>query len=198
MKNVTSIGLWSRIIGLLNKHSIMVAGVVIFGYYLLTSVDIMVERSGQKIRLLDYAFQFDSLILLWVIAVVVVKLQTYRKKLKDEEDFKRRIVTDYERQRAHLQILDDITNVLNDTINNPLAVITVSIGSLRQKYQLSSETVETLNMIESAARRIRQVLNEIKGYQTEKIVGSPRTPAADSIAPDSAPEEVVRANGANT
>jgi RNAse (barnase) inhibitor barstar len=189
MEQLTKKRFRERVARLLSEHWIMVAAVIIFGYYLLTSLDIIVERSGQKIRLLDYAFQFDSLIFLWIIAVVVLKLQTYRKRLRDEEEFKRQIVTDYERQRAHLQILDEISDALNDTINNPLAVITVSIGTLRQKYQLSNETLDTLNMIETAARRIRQVLNEIKGYQTEKIVGTSRITGVGSGASTSDPTE---------
>jgi signal transduction histidine kinase len=189
MEQLTRKRFRDRILSLLSEHWIMVAAVIIFGYYLLTSLDIIVERSGQKIRLLDYAFQFDSLIFLWIIAVVVLKLQTYRKRLREEEEFKRQIVTDYERQRAHLQILDEISNALNDTINNPLAVITVSIGTLRQRYQLSNETLDTLNMIETAARRIRQVMNEIKGYQTEKIVGTSRITGTGSGASTSDPTE---------
>lgn len=163
--------LWQRFVGVLQDHPIVAAAVVIYGYYLLTSINLM-GHTGKRANIMDFLFQFDSLILLWVIAYVVVKMQTYSRRLKEEEEYKRQIVSAYERERAHLQILDDVASVLNDNINNPLAIISVSTSVLREKYQLSNEIVDTLDRVDSAVKRIRHVLQDIRRHQTEKIVTS--------------------------
>ena len=75
---------WKKIVSFLDKYSILVAAIAIYGYYLTTSIDLIKNNGGQK-GILDYLLQFDSLILLWVIAVVLIQLQEYRKQRKEED-----------------------------------------------------------------------------------------------------------------
>jgi signal transduction histidine kinase len=170
MKNPL-MAVWRKIFPFLEKNSILVAAFVIYSYYLLTSIDI-ITHPGQKAGLLGYIFQFDTLIVLWILAAVVVQLQKYRRKLKEEEDFKKSIIQEHEREKVQLRLLDEITRDLNDTVNNPLAIISVSTGSLREKFSNDKEVAGYLNRIEGAMNRIREVIGDFKTYQTKKIVQS--------------------------
>ena len=110
--------------------------------------------------------------MLWIVAAVVVQLQKYRRGLKEEEEFKKSIIQEHERERVQLHLLDEITRDLNDTISNPLSIISVSTDSLREKFTNDKEVADYLDRIEAAMKRIRDVISDFKTYQTKKIVQS--------------------------
>ncbi len=160
---------WKKIVPFLDKYSILVAAVVIYGYYLITSIDLIKNNGGQK-GFLDYLLQFDSLILLWVIAVVFIQLQKYRKQRKEEDEYRRKIQSEFERQRLHFQVLDEVTALLQDNVNNPLAIISVTSHSIRRKFEGDEEILTWLDRIDASLQRIHTTINDIKAYQTQKIV----------------------------
>jgi len=170
MKNPL-LAVWRKTLPFFEKNSILVAAFVIYSYYLLTSID-MITHTGQKAGLIGYIFQFDTLIVLWILAAVVVQLQKYRRKLKEEEEFKKSIIQEHAQERVELRLLDEITRDLNDTVNNPLAIISVSTNSLREKFTNDKEVADYLDRIEAAMRRIREVIGDFKAHQTKKIVQS--------------------------
>jgi signal transduction histidine kinase len=167
--------LWNQIIKFLDRYSIIVAAVVIYGYYLLTSIDLL-QQSAEKKSFLDYFLQFDSLILLWIIAVVVIQLQKYRKERKEEEEYRRKIELEFERQRIHLQLLDEITTLLQDNVNNPLAIISITTHTIRRKFESDEEVVQWLDRIDGSMQKIHATINDIKAYQTQKIVQASTVP----------------------
>lgn len=156
-------------LSLFDRYSIIVAAVVIYGYYLLTSIDLL-QSPETKNGFLDYVLQFDSLILLWVIAVVVIQLQKYRKERKEEEEYRKKIELEYQRQRIHLQVLDEITTLLQDNVNNPLAIISITTHTIRRKFEGDEEILGWLDRIDASMQRIHNTIGDIKAYQTQKIV----------------------------
>ena len=172
MKNLSQtlkLKVWKRSIGFLDRYSILVAAVVIYGYYLLTSID-LIKHSEAKRGFLDYVMQFDSLILLWVIAAVIIQLQKYRKERRDQEEYRQKVQLEFERQRIHLQLLDEITALLQDNVNNPLAVISITSHTIRRKFEADEEIIVWLDRIDASLQRVHATINDIKAYQTEKIV----------------------------
>jgi len=162
-------GLWKGLLKILERYSILVAAVVIYSYYLLTSID-LIQDSETKKGFLDYLLQFDSLILMWVVAAVVIQLQKYRKERKEEEDYRRKIQTEFDRQRIHLQVLDEVTSLLQDNVNNPLAIISITTHTIRRKFEADEEILGWLDRIDASMQRIHATINDIKAYQTQKIV----------------------------
>ena len=74
--------LWNQARAFLEKYFILVAAVVIYSYYLFTSINLM-EHGSSKKGFFDYVLQFDSLILMWVIAAVFVQLQKFRREKRE-------------------------------------------------------------------------------------------------------------------
>lgn len=142
---------WKPIRDFLEKYFILVAAIVIYGYYLLTSINLM-EHSSAKKGFLDYVLQFDSLILMWVIAAVSIQLQKFRKEKKDEETNRQRIHLEFERQRIHLQLLDEITALLQDNVHNPLAVISITSHTIRRKFENDDEILGWHDHIDARSR----------------------------------------------
>ena len=156
----------------LDKYSILVAGVVIYGYYLLTSVDLIQDGANKK-GFLDYLLQFDSLILLWIIAAVLIQLQRYRKQQRDEREYRKKIQLEFEKQRIHLQLLDEITTLLQDNVNNPLAQISITSHNIRKQFPGDDEVMSYLDRIDSSLQRIHATINDIKAFQNQKLLEPP-------------------------
>jgi signal transduction histidine kinase len=154
---------------LLEKHGIVLAGAAIFGYYLWSAIDLF--RAGRgAYDLQEYVFQFDSLIFLWLLLWVGVKLMEYRRRQKEEAERHRRIALEYERQRMRLDLLDEVTTTLTDAVNNPLSIISISAGSIREQFTPDSEVVAHLDRIEGALRRLQEVLTDFQQYHTRRII----------------------------
>jgi signal transduction histidine kinase len=160
---------WKGILAFLEKYSILVAAVVIYAYYLFTSID-LIQNSDHKRGFFDYVLQFDSLILLWVVAAVYIQLQKYRKQRGEEDAYRKKIQLEFERQRIHLQLLDEITALLQDNVNNPLAVISITSHTIRRKFESDEEILGWLDRIDASLQRVHSTINDIKAYQTQKIV----------------------------
>ncbi|MBI5473477.1 MAG: hypothetical protein HY961_14130 [Ignavibacteriae bacterium] len=158
-----------RFLSFIDKYSIIVSGVVIYIYFLLSSFDMLRTRDVTR-GPLDFILQFDSLILLWMIAVVVIQLQKYRKQNREQEEYREKVQLEFDRQRTKLQVLDELTSLLQDNINNPLAIISVSSQSLHRKYDGDTETINWLDRIDSALQRVHTTINDIKAYKTQEIV----------------------------
>ncbi len=172
-----------KFLSFVDKYSIILSGIVIYIYFLLTSFDMLRTRDVSR-GPLDFILQFDSLILMWVIAVVVIQLLKYRKQNQEQEEYREKVQLEFDRQRTKLQVLDELTSLLQDNINNPLAIISVSSQNLHRKHDDDAETVNWLDRIDSALLRVHTTINDIKAYKTQEIVkesmavvdGVPNTP----------------------
>jgi len=151
----------------LDKYSIIIAGVVIYGYYLLTSID-LIKSGGAEKGFLDYLLQFDSLILLWIIAAIVIQLQRYRKQQLEEGDYRKKIQLEFEKQQIHFQLLDEITTLLQDNVNNPLALISVTSHNIRKRFAGDEDIMAWLDRIDSSLQRIHATISDIKAFQQQK------------------------------
>ncbi len=188
---------WTKFLIFVDKYSIIVAGVVIYLYFLLSSFNYLRSRESMT-GFFDFILQFDSMILLWVIAAVVIQLQKYRKQTREQEEYRQKVQLEFDRQRTKLQVLDEITSLLQDNINNPLAIISVSSQNLHRKHEGDAETVGWLDRIENALQRVHTTINDIKAYQTQKIVQESMS-AVDGVQPETADvmAKLSRIAGAN-
>jgi signal transduction histidine kinase len=168
-KNGRSRPFWGRLVSFFERYSIILAGIVIYLYYLLTSVD-LIKRGGEHLGFFDYVLQFDSLILLWIIAAVVIQLQRHRRQQREEQEHRRKIEMEFEKQRIHAQLLDEMTKLLQDNVNNPLAMISITSHTIRKKFANDEEIINWLDRIDTSLQRIHSAISEIKSAQAKKIV----------------------------
>lgn len=176
----------STIARILDRYGIVFAGLLIFAYYLWSAIDLF-ESPLPKRGFQGYLFQFDTLIVLWLLLVVGAKMLEYRKKQKAEEERNRQIAIEHEKQKMRLDLLDEVTTHLSDAINNPLSVISLSAGSLRERFSADLNVTAFLDRIEGALRRLKEVLVDFQRYQTRRIMKSPDPPLASRSTEPSEP-----------
>jgi signal transduction histidine kinase len=165
-KNILSRA-WSYI----SEYPAVFSAIAIYMYYLVTSLNYF-EKAKEKTTFLDYVLQFDSLIWMWLAAVAFVQVQKYRKLRLTETSELQVYQREMELQKAQNEMLNDITLLLQDSINNPLAIISLKTREIRKKFENDSDMIRLLEAVEGAMRRIEQTIRDLKGFQSQKIFES--------------------------
>lgn len=160
----------TRVLKILNKYPVVVAGIAIYAYYLTTTVDFFEKSHESSFKFLDFVLQFDSLIWMWVTAFVFIKLQQSRESHFAEERQRMVMQTHIEKSAIANSIVKDMTAQLQDTINNPLAIIRMSTEDLRSKLDADPENRKRLDQIDASLRRIHHAIKDVTMYESTRIL----------------------------
>jgi signal transduction histidine kinase len=161
--------IWLKILNLAKKYPIIVVGIVIYLYYLLTSVNLF-ETRHEKRTFIDYVMQFDSLFFMWIAAVIYIQMQKVRKDNSIETTRRFEIEKQFEIQKVHTKVINEITSLLQDNVNNPLAIISITSKEMRRKFETDADIIRWLDRIDSSMQRISNTIRDIQLYQTQKMV----------------------------
>jgi signal transduction histidine kinase len=156
---------------MVDRYPVLIAAVVIYLYYLLTSVNFFKHHTADQ-SLLDYFMQFDSLLFLWLAAAALIQVQKMRKFFKQEQARTHSIERLLDRQQIQTQLVNDITMLLQDNVNNPLAVIAVTTQEIRRKFQEDAEILRWLDRIDGAMQRIHNTIRDLQAYESAKVMES--------------------------
>lgn len=162
---------WIKIRDFVEKYPVVVAAIVIYLYYLLTSISLFRRPEVNK-TFLDYLMEFDSLFFLWLAAAALLQVQKIRKAYKKEEDQRRSIERAFDKQQIYSTLVKDITMLLQDNVNNPLAIISVTTQEIRRRFETDKDIVRYLDRIDGAMKRIHNTIRDIQSYETEKVIES--------------------------
>ena len=160
---------WHTVRKLVERYPVIVAALVIYLYYLLTSVNFF-QNKGKHLSFLDYVMEFDSLFFLWIAAAALLQVQKLRKSHKEEEKNRRTMERVLDRQQIQNQLVNDITALLQDNVNNPLAVISVTTQEMRRKFDRDAEIMRWLDRIEGAMQRIHNTIRDLQAYESQKLI----------------------------
>jgi signal transduction histidine kinase len=155
----------------INDYPAVVVAVVIYVYYLLTSLNYFAHAEEKK-TFFDYFLQFDSLIWMWLAAAAWLQVQRYRKRHMEEAAQRRAVEREIQLQQVQNALLNDITEVLQDSINNPLTIISLKTQEIRRKFETDSDLMRLLEAIEGAMRRIEQTIRDLRSYEAQKMIES--------------------------
>ena len=159
---------------ILQRYPVVIAALVIYLYYLMVSVDFFsksVNGGGKGIKsVLDYVIEFDSLFFLWAAAAALIYLQRFRKESVQKNEKQRQLELILERQRISNQLINEITLLMQDTINNPLGVITMTTQEIRRKFMNDIEILKWVDRIENSAQRITKAIRDIQIHETQKAL----------------------------
>jgi hypothetical protein len=158
------------LLGWAKRYPVIIMAVGIFGYYLATALNLYKKSGKMHLSPLDFILQFDSLIWMWIAAFVFIKLQTTKEKFFGEQKEKLLIQHQLEKSTIASTILKQITMQLQDTINNPLAIIGVMTEDIRKRFVAEPEVMRRLDQIDTALQRIHNAIKDIATYQTAQVL----------------------------
>ncbi|MFI5253167.1 MAG: hypothetical protein ACHQQQ_12145 [Bacteroidota bacterium] len=171
---------WNKIRQLAEKYPAILAAIVIYIYYLFSSVELFHRK--QRESFLDYFFQYDSLFFMWIAAAAFLQVLKIRKSQKAEQERRYEIERALDRQQIHETLLNDITMLLQDNVNNPLAVISVTTREIRRKFENDAEILKWLDRIESSIQRIHNTIRDLQTYESNKIIQETSTALKDNLS----------------
>ncbi|HLX12751.1 MAG TPA: hypothetical protein VKS81_08055 [Bacteroidota bacterium] len=160
--------IWKKAKDLVEQYPVIIAALVIYGYYLLTSLDLF--HHHEKESFIDYLLRYDSLFFLWLAAASFLQLQRTRKASKQNADQQRDIERVMDRQIVHERFVKEITMMLQDSINNPLAVISVTSHEIRKRFEKDIEILHWIDRIESSIQRINNTIRDLQVYEANKMI----------------------------
>lgn len=163
--------IWSSIRKVIDKYPVVVAALIIYLYYLLTSVNFFSSETS-KYSLLDYVMEFDSLFFLWLTAAALLQVQRVRREHRQEEERRRKVERVLDRQQIYNTLIKDITMLLQDNVNNPLAVIAVTTQEIRKRFETDKEIIRWLDRIDGAMKRIHNTIRDLQSYEAQKLIES--------------------------
>lgn len=170
MKNVL-MKIWAAVRTVVDKYPVVVAAVIIYLYYLLTSLNLFSKPNASH-TFLDYVMEFDSLFFLWLAAAALLQVQRIRKAYKHEETQRQKIERALDRQQIYSTLVQDITMLLQESVNNPLAIISVTTQEIRRRFETDPEIVRYLDRIEGAMKRIHNTIRDIQSFEAQKLIDS--------------------------
>lgn len=172
--------IWNHINNFAERYPVIIAALAIYLYYLLTSVELF-KRKTEHITFIDYILQFDSLFFMWIAAAALLQVQRMRKSHREETDKRRDIERVLDRQQIYGQLINDITMLLQDNVNNPLAVIKVTTQEIRRKFEKDVEILKWLDRIDGAMQRIHNTIRDLQAYEAQKIIEVSTSTLKDKI-----------------
>jgi len=161
--------IWQFTRRIFEKYPVLVSAVVIYIYYLLTSINFF-QHAKEKQSILDYVMEWDSLFFLWIAAAALLQVQKFRKAHKEEVQSRRQIERVLDKQQMYSQLVADISSMLQDNVNNPLAVISITTQEIRRRFEKDPEIMRWLDRIDGAMQRIHHTVRDLQSYESQKLL----------------------------
>jgi hypothetical protein len=167
--NNLAMKVWGFLRRIVEDYPVIIAALVIYLYYLLTTLNLF-HHETERHSFTDYFFQFDSLFFLWLAAAALIQLQRVRKSYKKEEQNRRDIERVLDRQQIYSGLVNDITMLLQDNVNNPLAIISVTTQEIRRRFESDQEIIRWIDRIDGAMKRIHNTIRDLQAYEAQKLI----------------------------
>ena len=155
------------------KHPAVLSGYIIYAYFFITTMGFYKDLKETHFKSFNIVERFDALIWMWLLAVVLVKVIEYRKRLTEQERLRLEHQKELEIKSAQVVTAHQMIRTLQHQINNPLTVILLYVQRALRKETLSAGAQESLTEIKNSAERISAVLHEFAHAQGIETVGSP-------------------------
>jgi signal transduction histidine kinase len=163
--------LWKKIWGFVDRYPVVVAALIIYLWYLLSAFNLFQHKTEHH-SFLDYIMEFDSLFFMLIAAAALLQVQKLRKSHNKEERHRQDIERVLDRQQMYSQLVGDITALLQDNVNNPLAVIAVTTQEIRRRFEKDVEIMRWLDRIDGAMQRIHHTIRDLQAYESQKLIES--------------------------
>lgn len=162
--------IWKKLLYWINKYPIVFSVMGIYAYYLFTTLNFFKKSAVAHLSLFDFILQYDSLIWMWLVVYVVARAQAMKQKYESDESNKKQILSEVEKSSVASVVLHNVIRLLQDTINNPLAVIGSTIEELRKHNSSDPHLSRQFDQIEASLQRIHNAIKNVQVYESTELL----------------------------
>jgi len=173
---------------LVSRYPALLSGLIIYSYLLFTILRFLIRSRSLNPTFYDILETFDALPFMWLLAVALVKIIDVRGQLHKSETERILAQQQIEIKQTQLKTLHEVVKSLQHHINNPLAIIALTVSNARRQAKDNPELIKHIDAIEDSTERIVKSMKEFyqaQSYETERIdavVGSiTALPSGDAV-----------------
>lgn len=159
------------------RYPAILASYFIYGYYFVSTMEFYIKFKSKHFAATDALRHFDTLLWMWLLSYVLVKVIDLRERLHTKEREIMEHQHDIQLKETQIKTLHEVIMTLKHEINNPLAIILGYIRLLK-KGNADADSLKKLDEIETASQRINHALKEFSAAQVYEITDSPIGPLA--------------------
>ena len=161
---------WKRALQWINKYPLVFSVLGIYGYYLFTTLNFFKKSEVSHLTLLDFVLQYDSLIWMWLVVYVVSRAQAMKQKYEAGTEDKIHLLSEVEKSAVASAVLQSVIRHLQDTINNPLAIISSMTGELRKHTSSNPLVGRQFDQIDESLHRIHNAIKDVEVYESTQLL----------------------------
>jgi signal transduction histidine kinase len=154
------------------KYPAVISAYIIYMYLFFVMIRFFIVAKKQGVDFYDVIEVFDALPFMWLLAMTLVKVIHIRTRLHESET--QRLIKEKELEVKETQMgtMREVVLGMQHHINNPMAIILLTIHKIKRTITISPELGEHIASIESESKRITQVLKDFsqtEDYGVEQI-----------------------------
>ncbi len=161
---------WKKILYWINKYPIVFSALGIYAYYLFTTFNLFKKSASAHLSLSDFILQYDSLFWMWLVVYVVSRAQAIKQKYESGESNKKQILSEVEKSSIASVVLHNVIRLLQDTINNPLAIIGSTVDEIRKRNSSDPSLSRQFDQIEASLQRIHNAIKDVQVYESTELL----------------------------
>ena len=162
--------LWKKLLLWVNTYPIVFSVVGIYAYYLFTTLHVFKRSAVAHLSLLDFIFQYDSLIWMWLVVYVLSRAQAMKQKYEQNESNKKLILSELEKTSIASAVLRNVIRMLQDAVNNPLAIIASTTEEIRKHSSPDPSLGRHFDQIEASLQRIHNAIKDVQVYESTELL----------------------------
>jgi len=154
------------------KYPAIISGYIIYLYLFVVMMRFFYIAKHSSVNIYDALEMFDALPFMWLLAMTLVKVIHTRTKLHESETQRMMKERELEKKETQIDTMREVVKGLQHQVNNPLAIMMLTIHKVKRLLPPSPELVGDINSIEGELKRITQVLkdfSETEYYAAEQI-----------------------------
>jgi hypothetical protein len=163
MKSIKSVV--ESVKGLCEKYPAVVSGYFLVGFSFISIIRMLIRAKKGNLFVEDLYDVFSALPFMWLLALSIVQIIQERSRLRQIQSELAREQLKREITEIQLAALKEAEKSLHHSINNPLAVIALSLSRLKRAVKLHGDLQDETDDIECASRKIAGVLTDFSRTQ---------------------------------
>jgi hypothetical protein len=150
---------------LFEKYPAVLSGYFLYGYLFVSMIRLFIKAKRGVLLIEDIYDIFSSLLILWLLALSCVKILEERSKLRQTQEELAREQQRHQVEDAHAATMTQVEGLLPQGMNNPLAVIALSIARVKYSTQLDHDLPGENTEMKRASKKPGIAVTDFSGAQ---------------------------------
>lgn len=147
----------------------VLSGYVMYSYLFITIMRFFLKAKARELTMYEIYEVFDALPFLWLLSSALVSIIDTRTKLHNAEKEKLLSLQELEIKQTQLNTMVEVSKGFQHRINNPLAIISLSLGRMKRAAVNYKGLLESLETIEDSANHIKQAVIDFSNAEKYEV-----------------------------